>query len=91
MDINKTAVYATRSIAPYHENDFYYTQSKDGKTVNVFHINEASNYQAPHDLIFTLPENFKPKKLQILGIESKISWKKQGIKLRFNFLKNVIN
>ena len=22
IDINKTAVYATRSIAPYHENDF---------------------------------------------------------------------
>lgn len=82
IDINKTAVYATRSIAPYHENDFYYTQSKDGKTVNVFHINEASNYQAPHDLIFTLPENFEPKKLQILGVSSKISWKKQGNRIK---------
>ncbi|UTF93661.1 alpha-L-fucosidase [Elizabethkingia anophelis] len=82
IDINKTAVYATRSIAPYHENDFYYTRSKDGKTVNVFHINEASNYQAPNDLTFTLPENFKPKKLQILGIESKVSWKKQGNKIK---------
>ncbi|OBS11204.1 alpha-L-fucosidase [Elizabethkingia miricola] len=82
ININKTAVYATRSIAPYHENDFYYTRSKDGKTVNVFHINEASNYMAPRDFIFTVPENFEPKKLQILGIESKISWKKQGNKIK---------
>ncbi|WP_407534005.1 alpha-L-fucosidase [Elizabethkingia miricola] len=82
ININKTAVYATRSIAPYHENDFYYTRSKDGKTVNVFHINEASNYKAPRDFIFTVPENFEPKKLQILGIESKISWKKQGNKIK---------
>lgn len=82
ININKTAVYATRSIAPYHENDFYYTRSKDGKTVNVFHINETSNYKTPRDFIFTVPENFEPKKLQILGIESKISWKKQGNKIK---------
>ena len=44
MDKNQSAVFATRSIAPYHDVNFYYTKSKDGKTVNIFHLDEKVNY-----------------------------------------------
>lgn len=77
MDQNQSAVFATRSVAPYHEGDYYYTRSKDDHTLNVFHLNEKSEYQAPAKLTFMLPEKFNPKSLNILGL-SKVHWKKSG-------------
>jgi alpha-L-fucosidase len=56
--------------------EIFITQSKDGKTVNIFHLNEKANYQSPSTLRFIIPENFKPKSLKILGLSNKIHWKK---------------
>lgn len=78
MDVNGSAVFGTRSIAPYHEVQVYFTRSKDGKTVNVFHISESSDYKAPSTISFTLPEQYRPKKLNVLGTSSKIRWKQSG-------------
>jgi alpha-L-fucosidase len=78
MNDNQSAVFATRSAAPYHEGNFYYTQSKDGRTVNVFHLDEKANYKSPETLSFAIPENFKPKSLKVLGLKNKIQWKKTG-------------
>lgn len=78
MDVNGSAVFGTRSIAPYHEGQIYFTRSKDGKTVNVFHISESSDYKAPSTISFTLPEQYRPKKLNVLGTSSKIQWKQSG-------------
>jgi len=78
MDVNGSAVFGTRSIAPYHEGQIYFTRSKDGKTVNVFHISESSDYKAPSTISFTLPEQYRPKKLNVLGTSSKIQWKQYG-------------
>lgn len=78
MDKNQSAVFATRNIAPYHDGNFYYTQSKDGKTVNIFHLDEKTNYESPSTLSFAIPDNFKPKSLKVLGLSNKIQWKKSG-------------
>ena len=74
IEINESAIYATRAIAPYHEGDYYYTRSKDFKTVNVFHFSENSEYQQPEEFQFTLPENFVPKNVKILGYKGNIKW-----------------
>ncbi len=78
MEKNGSAVFATRAAAPYHYGNFYYTQSKDGKTVNIFHIDEKSNYRAPSAVHFPVPENFKIKSVKILGLQGKIQWKRSG-------------
>ncbi|WP_262152322.1 alpha-L-fucosidase [Chryseobacterium foetidum] len=78
MDHNQSAVFATRAVAPYHDGNFYYTQSKNGKTLNVFHLDEKANYQSPSTLSFIIPDNFKPKSLKVLGLKHKIQWKKSG-------------
>ncbi|MDR6919670.1 alpha-L-fucosidase [Chryseobacterium sp. 2987] len=88
MEKNQSAVFATRGIAPYHEGDLYYTRSKDGKTVNVFHISEKAEYKAPANLTFSVPENFKPKTLQILGIQSTIEWRQNGDKIEVTIPQN---
>ena len=87
MDNNQSAVFATRAVEPYHEGNFYYTQSKNGKTINIFHIDEKVNYQSPSALKFSIPENFKPKSLKVLGISSKIQWKKSGNSIEINLPK----
>lgn len=87
MDKNQSAVFATRSIAPYHSGNFYYTQSKDGKTVNIFHLDEKTNYESPSTLSFAIPDNFKPKSLKILGLSGKIQWKKTGNSIEINLPK----
>lgn len=87
MDKNQSAVFATRSIAPHHDGNFYYTKSKDGKTVNIFHLDEKTNYQAPSILNFIIPENFKPKSLKILGLSNKIQWKQTGNSIEINLPK----
>ncbi|MGE8526011.1 alpha-L-fucosidase [Chryseobacterium rhizosphaerae] len=78
MEKNQSAVFATRSVAPYHEGEFYYTRSKDGNTLNIFHLDTQSEYRAPSELTFAIPEQFTPTSLKILGISSQVQWKKNG-------------
>ncbi|MNL47921.1 hypothetical protein D3C87_1707350 [compost metagenome] len=74
IQINQGAVYATRPIAPFHDGDYYYTRSKDSKTVNVFHIVEGERYQQPAQYVFNLPDQFKIKDIAILGHKGKVKW-----------------
>ncbi|MOA31610.1 hypothetical protein D3C78_1527770 [compost metagenome] len=74
IQINQGAVYATRPVAPYHEGDYYYTRSKDSKTVNVFHIVEGDSYKQPTEFTFNVPENFKIKDMSILGHKGRLKW-----------------
>ncbi len=80
MNINGTAIYKTRPVAPYFKDEFYYTQSKDHKQINVFHTpkNIDQDYKAPEQMVFAIPEGFKPKTVKVLGVNSKIKWKKKG-------------
>lgn len=81
MEKNQSAVFATRSTEPYHDGNFYYTRAKNGKTFNVFHIDEKAEYHAPANLSFVLPEGFKPKSFKVLGLSSSIQWKQVGNKV----------
>lgn len=79
--IHESAIYATRTIAPYHEGDYYYTRSKDYKTVNVFHLMEEKDYEQPEKFEFTIPENFNVKEVKLLGYKGKVKWTKNNDKL----------
>lgn len=81
MDKNQSAVFATRSAEPFHDGNFYYTQSKDAKILNVFHIDDITEYKTPSELNFQLPDGFQPKSLKILGMSSKIHWKQTGTRI----------
>jgi alpha-L-fucosidase len=78
MKINGSAVFATRTIAPFHQGDYYYTRSKDNKEINVFHLSEGDVYQKPVEYVFEVPENFKVGQLHILGHKGKLKWSQQG-------------
>jgi len=78
MAVNGPAVYATRTVAPYHEGDYYYTRSKDHKTLNVFHLPEGETYAQPSEYRFPLPENFNVREVRVLGHKGKVRWTKEG-------------
>ncbi len=81
MDINGSAVFGSRSIAPYHEGDYYYTRSKDHKVVHIFHLSEDENYTPPPQFEFSLPAGFNLSKVEILGHNGKLKWTKTGDKI----------
>lgn len=90
VQINESAIYATRSVAPYHENEFYYTRSKDNKTINVFHLSEGEKYSAPTSFSFQIPANSKIKAVKILGHNGKAKWTlKENILTVQNSAKNL--
>lgn len=74
VKINESAIYSTRTIAPYQETDYYYTRSKDSKTINIFHLSEGENYQKPTEYNFTLPTKAKVKSVKVLGSKDKVKW-----------------
>ncbi|MNT21355.1 hypothetical protein D3C72_1566910 [compost metagenome] len=92
MKINQSAVYATRTVAPYHQGDYYYTRSKDSKIVNVFHLSQGDTYQQPNEYVFQVPDNFKVKKVTILGHKGRLDWSQRDNQItlrspgtRFNY------
>ncbi|WP_185211326.1 alpha-L-fucosidase [Sphingobacterium mizutaii] len=90
VQINESAIYATRSVAPYHENEYYYTRSKDNKTINVFHLSEGEKYSAPTSFSFQIPANSKIKAVKILGHNGKAKWNlKENILTVQNSAKNL--
>src|SRR5690606_15575954 len=90
VQINESAIYATRSIAPYHENEYYYPRSKDNKTINVFHLSEGEKYSAPATFSFQVPANSKIKGVKILGHNGKAKWTlKENILTVQNSAKNL--
>lgn len=78
---NESAIYKTRTIAPYHDGDYYYTRSKDNKTINVFHLSEGIQYEQPNVFEFTVPEGFQAKEIKVLGYKGKVKWKQQQNKV----------
>ncbi len=91
MDINSSAVFATRAVAPYHEGAYYYTKSKDAKVLNVFHLSEGEQYQAPATFEFTVPAGFMPKQVRVLGHKGKVKWNKKGDKIQVQKPKGSLN
>lgn len=91
IDVNGSAVFATRAVAPYHEGDYYYTRSKDGKVLNVFHLAEGNAYTAPATFAFTVPADFQVKEVKVLGHKGKIRWSKNGDKLSVQNPNAVLN
>ncbi len=88
MSINESAVYASRPISPFNEENYYYTQNKNGNDVFVFHLSNEGNYFTPKKLEFSIPPDFNVKNVEILGIDSKIKWSIKDNKIRITPPKN---
>jgi len=72
MEVNSQAIYNTIPLAPYHQEEFCFTSSKDGKTNYAFYMKaESKKLEAK----ISLPEGFigNEKKIGLLGYDKKLS------------------
>jgi len=75
MDINKEAIYATAPIAPYKTANVCFTKGKNGSVYALYLVDEKNIFNK----ILTIKNPpVIPKKVILLGVKSKVNWKKQG-------------
>lgn len=82
MKINNSAIYATKPIAPYKENNICFTQNKKGN-VFFFYMAEEGEDKIPSEIIVTSISPKKGAKINLLGSKENLKWKPltKGFKL----------
>ena len=76
MQVNGEAIYNSKPIAPYSQDNIYYTQSKDGKNVFAFLLSEADKVTLPAKL--NLQGLTGVSEVTMLGSKSKLKWKNEN-------------
>ncbi|MFB2119552.1 alpha-L-fucosidase [Parapedobacter sp. 2B3] len=77
MSVNSEGIYSTRSIAPFAEQNLYYTQHKSGNASYVFYLSndDQDEVSLPDKLRFTVPEGKAIKRVELLGV-GEVSFKR---------------
>jgi len=74
MKINGEGIYSSRAIAPFSEQNVYYTQSKDQKNVYAFVLGDQETINLPSALTFKLSATKKIKNISVLGFKEQVKW-----------------
>jgi alpha-L-fucosidase len=75
MNVNGTAIYSTRPIAPYKEKSFCFTRMKDG-SVNAIYLAGDKEFQMPGTFEI---DSFTPaagSDVHLLGVKQPLRWEK---------------
>ncbi len=73
MKVNKSAIYATKPISPYKENNICMTQNKDGE-VFLFYMAEEGENKIPEEIVINAINVTNKAKIKLLGSSGKIDW-----------------
>jgi alpha-L-fucosidase len=74
MKVNGEAIYGTRPIAPYKENNICFTQNKD-KSVNAIYLDETTENKLPPVIKIKGIKPSKKATIQLLGTKNILKWK----------------
>ncbi|WP_367770369.1 alpha-L-fucosidase [Flavobacterium sp. WC2421] len=77
MKVNSTAIYNTKPIAPYKENNICMTQNKVGN-VFLFYMAKTGENKIPSELVVKSISPKKGTKITMLGSSLKLKWTKLG-------------
>jgi alpha-L-fucosidase len=78
MAINGEGIYNSSSVAPYSEDNIYYTKSDSSNTVYAFVLSANDPVVLPGQLRFHLKGIDKVKKISLLGVSRRLKWKAEG-------------
>ncbi len=84
MAINQEGIYNSIPVAPYSENNVYYTQSENGKSVYAFVTSATENVTIPDTLTLHLQNAKQVKSVKLLGVAGKIKFSKQSDAITLN-------
>lgn len=79
MEVNSEAIYNTRPISPFKENNICMTTKNDGTTYYFYMADEHEN-QIPPEIIIESHIISKKAKIKLLGSDEKIKWSETGDK-----------
>ncbi|QTE24547.1 alpha-L-fucosidase [Polaribacter cellanae] len=82
MHVNNTAIYGTKPIEPFKENNICMTQNKDGN-VFLFYLAEEGEDRMPSEIVVKSINPKKGTKISMLGSNKKLKWvqQKEGFKI----------
>jgi len=82
MKVNNSAIYNTKPIAPFKENNICMTQNKNGN-VFLFYLAEEGENKIPSEIIVKSIEPKKGTKITMLGSKKRLKWTRldQGFKV----------
>ena len=74
MKVNSSAIYGTKPIAPYKEDNICMTQNKDGN-VFLFYLAEEGEQKIPSEIIVKSLTPKRGTKIKMLGSKTSLKWK----------------
>ena len=83
MKINGEAIYNTKPLAPYKENNICFTQSKDSKTIYVHYLLKE-NEPVPAEISFKGPGINSKATISLMGGGKKLKWKNDNGLIKIN-------
>lgn len=89
MQINGEGIYNSTSVAPYSEDNIYYTKSDHSNTLYAFVLSDKDEVTLPGQLHFHLQGIGKVKKVSLLGIARKLKWETNNDELVVNIPANL--
>lgn len=89
MQINGEGIYNSTSVAPYSEDNIYYTKSDHSNTLYAFVLSDKDEVTLPGQLHFHLQGIGKVKKVSLLGIAHKLKWETNNDELVVNIPANL--
>lgn len=73
MDVNSSAIYNTRPISPFKEDDICMTQNKEGN-VFLIYLAKEGEIKIPNEIIVKSHIPVKGAKVNLLGSKKKLKW-----------------
>lgn len=77
MAVNGEAIYNSRAIAPYKENNIAMAQQPDG-SMAFFYLAAEGEEEMPAEIIITSHQPAPGAEATLLGAKGKLKWKKEG-------------
>jgi len=77
MEVNAEAIYDSRPIIPYYEENIYFTQKKDG-TVYAIYLADEKEKNPPSRIRLQSIQPTPDAKLTMLGVKKELQWNRVG-------------
>lgn len=74
MTINGEGIHGSQPIAPYSENNIYFTKSKDQQHFYAWYIAENDKVLLPSEISFRVVEARRVSKVALMGRPEKLKW-----------------
>jgi len=78
IKINGEGIYSSKPVAPYSEDNIFFTQSADGNSEYAFVLAKDNEVVLPPVLTINMGNSKKIKQVSLLGSDKKLKWKQNG-------------